>query len=421
MMNNDPITPESARALDRLGNAEIVVGVVTLNSERTIRQVVGAVVSGLAHAFPGRRAALVIADAGSRDATVEAARAAAPGAAVVVARPAEHGPGSAAAAARPSGSCGALEVLCAAVERLGADGCAVLDGDERTVAPDWIRLLLEPVLGGGLDLVAPVYARHRYAGLLTTSLVYPLTRALYGRRLRQPVGCHFGFSAAFVRRLRAAGGWDAGPAPYRRDLWITTTALAGALPVGQAHLVPDTSGHRRFGVDLGQTFMQVVGTVFRLMEQHRRAWWAVVETSDVPTFGTPRPAGREPVSVNVDRMVSTFRQGVADLMPLWRRALAPETCRALKRLDDRAGAFRFPPALWARVVYDGAVAAHLDLLPRAQLLRALIPLYLGRAAALVLATAEADAPSVEMETDTLCSAFESSKPYLLDRWDARRT
>lgn len=421
MVNNDPITPESARALDRLGHAEIVVGIVTLNSERSIRQVVGAVAAGLAHAFPGRRSALVIADGGSRDATVEAARVAAPGAAVVVARPAEHGAGSAAAAARPSGSCGALEVLCAAVDRLGADACAVLDGDERSIAPDWVRLLLEPVVGGDLDLVAPVYARHRYAGLLTTSLVYPLTRALYGRRLRQPVGCHFGLSAAFARRLVAAGAWDEGPAPYRRDLWITTTALAGALPVGQAHLGPAAPGHRRFGVDLGRTFMEVVGTVFRLMEQHRRAWWAVVETSEVPTFGTLRPAGREPVSVNVDRMVSTFRQGVADLSPLWRRALAPETCAALERLGEGAGAFRFPAALWARVVYDGAAAAHRGLLPRAQLLRALIPLYLGRAAALVLATAEGAAPSVETETEALCSAFESAKPYLLDRWDARRT
>ncbi len=71
-------------------------------------------------------------------------------------------------------------------------------------------------------------------------------------------------------------------------------------------------------------------------------------------------------------------------------------------------------------MYDGAVAHHLRLLPREHLLRALIPLYLGRVASLVLGTSSADAVAMEEETEAMCGAFESVKPYLLDRWDAPR-
>jgi len=73
------------------------------------------------------------------------------------------------------------------------------------------------------------------------------------------------------------------------------------------------------------------------------------------------------------------------------------------------------------VVYDGAVACHQRRLARGHLLRALIPLYLGRAAAFVADPASGDAEAAEAEVEAQCGAFEALKPYLLDRWDARRT
>ena len=287
----------------------------------------------------------------------------------------------------------------------------------------WDSSVLEPVVREGLDLVAPVYARHRYDGMLTSFLLYPLTRALYGRRLRQPVGGHFGCSGTLARRLLTAGAWGGGAARrYRLDLWTTTTALAEGLAVGQAFLGAGRRGPRDSGAALAPTFAEVVGTAYALMEDYRTAWWPVVETSPVPTFGEAAAVGVEPVSVNVDRMVTTFRQGLADLMPVWRRVLADETCAALGELADEPRAVpRFPAELWARVVYDGAVAHHQRLLPRDHLLRALVPLYLGRAAAFVEDTASLDATAADAEVEELCAAFESTKPYLLDRWDGRRS
>jgi hypothetical protein len=38
----------------------------------------------------------------------------------------------------------------------------------------------------------------------------------------------------------------------------------------------------------------------------------------------------------------------------------------------------------------------------------------------VLETNDGDAAAVEAEVEALCGVFETMKPHLLDRWDARR-
>jgi hypothetical protein len=416
-MTDDPFSPAALRDLDRVARADVVVGVVSFNSERTVRQVAEAAAAGL-HALDARASGvIVVGDGGSRDRTVEAARRAETGGYPVVVAP--RAAGALARLAVEGGLPGkgsGLRAVFAAAERLRAAACLVVDADVAGVSAVWVRRLLEPVLRGGLDLVAPVYQRHMYDSMLTSFLVYPLTRALYGRRLRQPVGGHFGCSAALVRRL-LGGGMDR---RHRLDLWTTTTALAEGLAVGQAYLGAGRRGARESGAELGGAFAEVVGTVYALMEEYRAAWWPVAETVDVPSFGEPPTVGAEPVSVNLDRMMATFRQGASDLMPVWRRVLPGETCDAVAAVAADPDAGGLPDALWARVVLDGAVAHHRRVVRREHLLRALVPLYLGRAAAYVLATSAGDACAAEADVEGLCGTFESMKPYLRDRWDTRR-
>jgi glycosyltransferase involved in cell wall biosynthesis len=410
-------------ALDRVGRAEIVVGIPSLNSGRTIGHVVRAVAAGLATHYPGTACAIVNADGGSRDGTPELAQQAANGThPLLVVR---HGmrPRSRLATSYPGfpGQADALRAILQVADRLEARACALVDGDARGIGPEWMPRLLDPVVRDAMDFVAPVYARHKYDGMITTNLIYPLTRALYGRRLRLAVGGHFGLSGLLARRLLRSGVEVRAAVPPALDVWMSTTALAGGLRVCQAGLGADPRRSRGGGGALETSFTQAVGTVFELMEGYRPAWWAVVTSADVPTFGPLQAIGLEPVSVNVDLMISTFRRGVEDLTPVWRRALGAETCTALAALEgESATAFRFPAELWARAVYDFAIAYHQRLLPRRHLLRAMIPLYLGRAAAFVLDTASGDAAQVEAEIEALCGVFEAMKPHLLDRWNAPR-
>ena len=78
------------------------------------------------------------------------------------------------------------------VVELGAEAVVVVDADLKSITPQWIKHLGEPLFNE-FGYVAPLYVRHKYDGTITNSIAYPLTRALYGRRVRQPIGGDFGF------------------------------------------------------------------------------------------------------------------------------------------------------------------------------------------------------------------------------------
>jgi len=110
--------------------------------------------------------------------------------------------------------------------QLGAKACVVVDADLRSITPDWIDLLIRPVLYAGYDFVAPYYHRHKWDGTITNSIVYPLTRALYGLRVRQPIGGDFGLSGRLVERYLQKNDWESDVARYGIDIWMTTVAIA---------------------------------------------------------------------------------------------------------------------------------------------------------------------------------------------------
>jgi hypothetical protein len=89
---------------------------------------------------------------------------------------------------------------------------------------DW---LVRPVLDHGFDFVAPYYDRHPFEGALTKGMVYPLVRALYGVRLRQPAAAEFACSGALVDQFLAEGFWERDGAQVGIDLWLTTAAASG--------------------------------------------------------------------------------------------------------------------------------------------------------------------------------------------------
>jgi hypothetical protein len=422
MKPDDVIRPELAGELARIGHADILVGIPSYNNASTIPHVVRAVSAGLAKYYPDRACLLVNSDGGSQDGTPQLVLETDTGDLPTLlvdhrSRPLHR---LATSYVGLPGKGSAFRTIFRIAELVGAKACAVVDSDLRSITPEWIELLLEPVLARGMDYVSPLYARHKYDGTITNSIVYPLTRALYGQRVRQPIGGDFGFSGPFAIRLLADGAWETDIARYGVDIWMTSMALANGFRVCQSYLGAKIHDAKDPGSDLSPMFTQVVGTVFDLMETYHHVWQGVSGSADVPTFGFRYTVGVQPVEVNTDRMIGLFRQGVADLMPLWQRMLSDDTCAALRVASERpTDQFAFPPELWVRVVLEAAASHHHRALARDHLLKAMIPLYLGRTAAFVLQTAASTGDQVEDEIERLCTLFESTKPYLLERWRAR--
>jgi len=414
-----PLPSSVEQRLHEIGEVDLLVGIPSFNNARTVGHVVRAVAAGFHKYFPERRAIIVNSDGGSSDGTpaVVASSDYASPAALLVSYPLNvvhkvvtpyHGiPGK--------GS--AFRTIFAIAERLKARACAVVDSDLRSITPDWIQLLLGPVIQEGFDYVSPLYLRHKYDGTITNSIVYPLTRALYGKEVRQPIGGDFGFSGRLASHYLTKEVWESNVARFGIDIWMTTTALADGFKVCQSFLGAKIHDAKDPGADLAGMLVQVVSSVFDLMHTYRAKWTEVRGAEAVPLFGFPHGVGLEPVAVNVERMLGIFRQGARDLVEVWQKALDAET---LAEVEVLAGAeaqpFHFPDALWVRVVYDFAVSYHRRIMPRDQLIGSLVPLYLGRTASFVLQTAASGADEVEAIILHLADEYVRSKDYLLERW-----
>jgi len=420
MVRDSVLLSEPVRErLRELQQADILVGIPSYNNARTIAHVVRAVHAGLAKYFPDARCVLVNSDGGSKDGTPDIVRNTGlenlqtilvdhpvfPVHKIVTGYHGVPGKGS------------AFRTIFKIAELLKVKACCVVDSDLRSITPEWIELLLEPIVQHGYDYVAPLYQRHKYDGTITNSIVYPMTRALYGKRLRQPIGGEFGFSGALAAHFLTKNVWETDVARYGIDIWMTTTAICDGFRVCQSYLGAKIHDTKDPGADLTAMFTQVVGSVLGLMETYWNIWSQTTNSTPVPTFGFSYQVGLEPIKVNVQRMVDNFRLGVRELRGIWERIVSADTLRQLESfaaLD--VNRFTFPVEAWVRIVYDFALAYHRRVWPRDQLMKSMIPLYLGRTASFVLETAESTAEEVEEKIERLCQEYERWKPSLVERW-----
>jgi hypothetical protein len=408
---NEAVEAQIARMRPR----DIAVGVLTYNNADTIKIVAEAAVLGLEASVPGTPAAFIDADAGSSDGTPELLMDAGL-ATVVVRREAPVGERLTPPFHGVPGRGTALHATFSAAHRLGARALVLLEADVTSITADWIARLARPVLEEKADLVTPAYVRHRYDGTITNLLLAPLVRALYGRRLRQPLGGQQALSGRLVEHLLVHPRWN-WRGPDVSDLWVVGTAIADGFAVWEAWLGPHTVRSRTRTSDLPGMVAQTVGSTFAVMDRHQELWREVRGSEPLPAVGEPVLPSAAPMAVDVDRMIEGFRLGLRDLTSIWENILAPDTLADVLSLDTgETLPFVFPDDLWARVVYDFALGHHYGVVHREHLLRSLVPLYLGRTAAYVLATRHLDAAETDRVLQGVGAAFERQKPYLVEQW-----
>jgi len=408
--------------LKETGDVEIVAGIPSYNNARTIGQVVRAVAAGLGKYFPECKAIIVNSDGGSKDGTHEAVLNAEVdhSALFQVTHPVNPVRRITTAYAGIPGKGSAFRAIFAVAKHLNAKACVVVDSDLRSITPQWVELLVRPVVDREFDFIAPYYLRHKYDGTITNSIIYPMTRAMFGQQVRQPIGGDFGISGKLAARYLEKDVWETDVARFGVDIWMTLTAIAEGFRVGQSYLGAKLHDAKDPGADLTSMFRQVVGSLFGLMETYEKTWQSVEGSKAVPMFGFPFDVGLEPIPVNVERMEHAFTQGTRDLREIYVEFLSPGTLAALAECA-RAGdgvTFRLPDKLWVHTVYEFAAAYHRRAIDRDHLMQSLVPLYLGRTASFVLEVQESTALEVEERIEKLCEVFEAEKGYLAALWRA---
>lgn len=401
-----------------IGEADILVGIPSFNNTNTIAHVVRAVQAGFAKYFHDKKTILVNSDGGSTDGTREIVEKT-----VIddfepflisqrqsliskIVTPYQGIPGK--------GS--AFRTVFQIAKELNVKACAVVDSDLRSITPEWIDLLIRPILERDFDFVTPYYLRHKYDGTITNSIIYPVTRALYGKHIRQPIGGDFGFSGRLAEFYLTKDVWESDVARFGIDIWMTTTAVANDFKVCQSFLGAKIHEAKDPSADLSAMLTQVVSALFMLMEEYTEKWKEVKSTSPVPMVGFEFSVGLEPINVNVERMLGMFRLGISELGDILKEILSKESFAELQGIA-KADTFSFNDNLWAHVIYDYAIAYHRKVMKGAHILKTLTPLYLGKVVSLVNDLSGSDSHEVEKRLEDLCIAFEKSKPYLINKWE----
>ena len=400
---------------------DILVGIPSFNSARTIGHVVRAVEAGLSKYFPDRRSLLVNSDGGSSDGTTEVVRQASVDFDAVLLDHRNRSGGFHKLVTPYDGIPGkgsAFRKIFEIAREFKVKACAVVDSDLRSITPEWIELLIKPVLEEDYDYVSPYYMRHKYDGTITNTIVYPLTRALYGKRIRQPIGGDFGFSGQLASFYLDKDVWETDVARFGIDIWMTTTAVANGFKIGQAFLGAKIHDAKDPGTDLSAMLHQVVGSVFNLMEDYAGVWRSVRGSEPVSTVGFVYAVGLEPIYVDLDRMIEKFRMGVRELVPLYKSFLPEDALAFLNDLAARPrGAFVYPDSEWVKTLFHFALACHRRVMSREHIIKSLTPLYLGKVASFVIETWDSTASEVESRLEELCLSFERGKDRLIEMWD----
>src|SRR3954451_19973443 len=123
--------------------------------------------------------------------------------------------------------------LLAEAESLGASACVILNPDLAAFTPSAVDALIHPIREKQCDLTMPLYRAGPFDGLLNQAVLAPVTRALYGKRVRYPLAQDFAVSAEFLPSLRQS---MSAPAAGQGLLWPAIEAVLREKRVSQAYL-----------------------------------------------------------------------------------------------------------------------------------------------------------------------------------------
>ncbi len=411
MRNYDTsLRPYTTKRVEEIDHADILVGIPCYNNDTTIAHVIQRVSHGLKDFYSDRRAVIMVADGGSTDDSRD------------MAKEFEIKPWQEKIVSIYRGEPGkgtALRSILEAAHRLDVKTCMVVDSDLRSITADWVHYLLEPVLARGFDFVTPIYTRYKYDGTITNNITYNLTRALYGKRIRQPIGGDFAFSPECIRHFLTQNVWGTDVARFGIDIWMTTSAIINDFKICQSHLGVKVHDAKDPASHLAGMFRQVIGTLFDLMEANEAVWKRVQGSTPTEIFGTPGTVIPEAISVNQELLVSRFKAGHRNFGVLYEKIFSPESYGMIDRAARLAPArFILETDSWVRILFELAATYHKWHNNRHRLLELAIPLYYGRVASFINRTRDMDSNEAEQVVEEQARKFEENKDYLRQLWDA---
>lgn len=385
---------------------DIIVGIPSYNNAKTIAFVTEQLASGLEKYFPKLKTAIANSDGGSIDGTQEVFLNTDTG--TVDKIPLSH--------VVISGKGGAIKRLFELMVENSAKAGMMVDADLRSITSEWVKLYLRPILRNKYDYIAPNYLRDKNDGTITKNLAYPLTVALYGSNLRQPIGGDFAFSTSLAKRYLEKPVWETDVARFGIDIFMTIVALCEGFKIGQVNL--GSKNHDpKDPRGLGPMFSQVSGVMFQLMKDYQDIWKKGKRSPVAEEFGSELKEEVPRVKVNVGNLIHEFKRGFKRNRQFLSDILSKDHFDKLDLIQSTSrDKFNFPLNFWVRLTYDFGVLYNQSPISKAEILDVFTVLYYGRVASYLLEVKNLSLVESEEHVKKIAHEFRAEMPYLMKRW-----
>ncbi len=404
---------KASNYLKTIDSADILVGLPSYNNVTTANYVVSQISKGLELYFPNFKSVIFVSDGGSRDDTLNSVKKISFQSNTLKLIPSVY--------IGASGKGTAVKAIFEAASYLEVKSIALVDSDLRSITPEWMKLLITPTLTG-TDFVAPLYNRSKYDGTITNFLCYPITTALFGKNIRQPIGGDFGLSIRLVEEILKSPMWRY---PYVSrfgiDIFETHTALAKGFKVKEALLGQKNHDPKDPSSQLAGMFRQVVGTMFTCLAEYESVWKEIHGVYETEKFGGEiDDSTAQEVKVSLSDTIKAFKSNYDNYAPFYRELLSREIqikFEQIKRLETAN--FDFSSEIWAKTVYSFLTEFHKKHKePRitSLLLDALRILWIGRVAVFIKDTWNLDRDQAEEKIREEVRAFTKLKPELVNTY-----
>jgi hypothetical protein len=413
--------PELGRQLMSVGMTDLLVAIPSFNNEGTIERTIQAIEESYQRNFVRDRVLILNLDAGSTDRTTE----------IVMNINGRRGGGQRGIMSLRTVHCvttqyakvpsqvEALRLILTSADLLEAKACAVVSPTTTNLDANWIANLLRPAYKQEFQFVAPLYSRGKYQGLLARTLLYPMSRGVFGSRIREMYSDEWGFSRQLAVECAGQNVWKNEEVRARPEAWMAITAMASGSKCCQSFMGPKLPPAGP-GPDLVAAIEQTVGNLFWCLEKFEGFWLDRKGSEAVTSFGPEHELTDEEPPAHREKIFDLFRSGVKDLDVVLPSILTPETLARIKEIAALdAEKFRFGPALWVKTLYEFAVAYHRGVMSRNHVVKALVPLYRGQMYSFLVEQENSSPEEIEVDNESLCLEFENQKPYLVERWKAK--
>ena len=410
------LSDDLLRQLMAAGQTDVLIGIPTLNNAGTLEPVLAALHQAVAEGLPQYRVLIVNSDGGSQDGTQGLVGLSARSHTATLLS--SHSLRTMHRIAAPyhglPGKRAAIRTLFAAADLLQVHAVAIIDPAAAGPSADVYRALLRTTLDTPAGFVTLSPARDPREGPFVTQVVRPLFAGALGASFEDPLLEEFAASGRFVTDVLRCRAWDDEEFRAGVDVWLRAHALASGFKTAEVRTAPRPRSAGTAQATLRDVVQQVLPAVWRSLDVYAAQWVAAPPASWPEQLQLSEGTTAAP-TWELGDMERAFQLAVVDLEPVWRTLLPGPVIDGLRAAAMPEGP-GFPDALWADVLVEFALAWRGRRFRVDALTASFAPIYLGRAAAFLRDTRDADASEARSRLDDLVRHVQQRHPRLQEAW-----